>query len=539
MPEQSGQARLDAKKSRVLIIGWDGVDWKVLDPMLQAGDLPVLAGLIERGAHGDCLSTVPSHSWCAWPSFMTGLNPAGHGVFDILEHKPGASKRLPITYRSIKASTIFDDLTAAGKTSLAINIPLTFPTPAWKGKVVAGGVLPASRSYTYPTELQTELDEHAPFPVNGMSWTTFRNRPAAFLTECAEITAKRQRSFEYLMDTTDWDFATLVYVSTDRIQHCLMQYIHPEHPDFPVESKTKEAEQCRAIYRQLDEGLAQLLKRTNEDDLVIFMSDHGHQACTRTCTMDKILGHLGYLEFGRGSLAFNLVRWGPGRRIARRIYDIFKLHGRIKIPASPIEWSKSRAYTSVVSTGEGVSINLKGREPDGIVDPKDYESLRDEIAAALSEFRDPETGDKPIGHIYKKEEVLSGAFMDTAPDLLLVPAPFYSLTHAKGMVEKADWLSGDHRIEGVIVATGPQVTPGALTEEVELIDLGPTSLAVLGVPTRVPRDGKVLSQLVGPGVQLELDDSGDAGPARDTETGLTSDEEGEIEDQLRGLGYVE
>ena len=48
--------------------------------------------LIERGAHGDCLSTVPSHSWCAWPSFMTGLNPAGHGVFDILEHKPGATQ---------------------------------------------------------------------------------------------------------------------------------------------------------------------------------------------------------------------------------------------------------------------------------------------------------------------------------------------------------------------------------------------------------------------------------------------------------------
>ena len=69
---------------RVLIIGWDGVDWKILQPMLDAGELPNLAALIERGAYGDCLSTVPSHSWCAWPSFMTGLNPAGHVVFDIL-----------------------------------------------------------------------------------------------------------------------------------------------------------------------------------------------------------------------------------------------------------------------------------------------------------------------------------------------------------------------------------------------------------------------------------------------------------------------
>lgn len=255
--------------------------------------------------------------------------------------------------------------------------------------------------------------------------------------------------------------------------------------------------------------------------------------------MDKILGHLGYLEFGRGSVAFNLVRWGPGRRIARRLYDIFKLHGRVRIPASPIEWSKTRAYTSVVSTGEGVSINLKGREPGGIVEPQDYERLRDEVAAALSEFRDPDTGAAPIAHIYRKEEVLSGRFLDTAPDLLLVPAPFYSLTHAKGMVEPADWLSGDHRIEGVIVATGPEVTPGPLKERVDLIDLGPTSLAALGVASGVPRDGKVVEQLVGAGARLEVAATGSGGEARDIETGLTSAEEGEIEDQLRGLGYVE
>ena len=523
---------------RVLVVGWDGVDWKILRPMLDRGELPNLAALIDRGAHGDCNSTVPSHSWCAWPSYMTGLNPAGHAVFDILEHKPGVSKRLPITYRSIKARTIFDDFSAAGKKTIAANIPLTFPAPEINGKVIAGGVLPASRSYTYPVELQEELDDKAPFPVNGMSWTTFRHRPGPFLKECAEITAKRQKAFEYLLDTTDWDFATLVYVSTDRIQHCLMEYIHPEHPDYPAMKDTAIAEQTRAVYRQLDDGLAALLERTTRNDLVIFMSDHGHQACTRTCTMDRILQHLGWLEFGKGSLTFNLIRWGPGRRIARRIYDLLKLHGRISIPASPIEWSKTRAYTSVVSTGEGVSVNLKGREPGGIVDPADFEKVREEVRASLAEFRDPETGDAPIAKIYRKEEILSGRFLDIAPDLLLVPAPLYSLTHAKGMVEKADWLSGDHRLEGVIVATGPEVKAGPLASPAELIDLGPTSMAALGVPSAIPRDGRVLADLVGP-AQLEVLGDETADKSDSNEAGLTSSEEDEIEDHLRGLGYVE
>jgi predicted AlkP superfamily phosphohydrolase/phosphomutase len=521
------------------MVGWDGADWKVLRPMLDAGELPHLAGMIERGAHGDCLSTVPSHSWCAWPSFMTALNPAGHGVFDILEHKPGVSRRLPVTYRSIKARTIFDDFTEAGKTSLALNIPLTFPTPEIKGKVIAGGVLPASRSYTYPLDLQGELDQHAPFPINGMSWTTFRNRPEAFLDETAAITAKRQKTFEYLLDTTDWDLAVLVYVSTDRIQHCLMQYISPDHPEYAQLKDSPVAKQTRAVYQQLDDGLGRLLTRTSDDDLVIFMSDHGHQACTRACTMDRILQHLGWLEFGRGSFAFNLIRWGPGRNIARRVYDLLKLHGRISIPASPIDWSKTRAYTSVVSTGEGVSVNLQGREPEGTVSRNDYEKVRSEIAASLEEFRDPETGAAPIGKIYRKEEVLSGKFLDTAPDLLLVPAPLYSLTHAKGMVEAADWLSGDHRLEGVVVATGPGVTPGPLAETARLIDLGPTAMAALGVPSAVPRDGVALESIAGIGARLEVEAAAASVSDEGDETGLTSDEAGEIEDHLRGLGYVE
>lgn len=524
---------------RVLVIGWDGVDWKILQPMLDEGLLPNLKALMERGAYGDCLSTIPHHSWCAWPSFMTALNPAGHAVFDILEHKPGVSRRFPITYHSIKAPTVFEDFSHANKTSLALNIPLTFPTPKIKGKVVAGGVLPAARSYTYPTELQQELDQYAPFPVNGMSWTTFRNRPEAFLEECAEITAKRQKSFEYLLDTTEWDFATVVYVSTDRIQHCLMEYIHPEHPAYPEMSQTAVAKQCRGLYQQLDDGLARLLERTTDDDLVMFMSDHGHQACTRCATMDRVLEHYGFLEFGRGSMAFNLIRWGPGRRIARRLYDIFKLHGKISIPASPIDWSKSRAYTSIVSTGEGVSVNLKGREPEGIVDPADYEKVRDELYEKLSGWRDPKTGLAPIARVYRKEEVMHGAFFDTAPDLLLMPAPGYSLTHAKGMIEDSDWLSGDHRLEGVLVATGPEVTPGPLKETAELIDLAPTAMAALGVPSGIPRDGKVLESLLGSGKQLVVVQRGPGEPSDYGQTGLTSDEETEIEDHLRGLGYVE
>jgi predicted AlkP superfamily phosphohydrolase/phosphomutase len=58
-------------------------------------------------------STVPTHSWSAWPSFLTGVDPDDHGVYDILETKPGTHKQYPVTFKSIKARTFLDDLTAA------------------------------------------------------------------------------------------------------------------------------------------------------------------------------------------------------------------------------------------------------------------------------------------------------------------------------------------------------------------------------------------------------------------------------------------
>ena len=88
-------------------------------------------------------SCLPSHSWAAWPTFLTGRDPGGHGVFDILEYRPGAARRLPVSWRSILAPTWPQRLTEAGKTTLLLNVPLTYPPPEIRGTVIAGGVLPA------------------------------------------------------------------------------------------------------------------------------------------------------------------------------------------------------------------------------------------------------------------------------------------------------------------------------------------------------------------------------------------------------------
>jgi predicted AlkP superfamily phosphohydrolase/phosphomutase len=499
--------------NRVLVVGWDGADWDVLDPLLTAGELPTVQALVERGRRGVSRSCLPSHSWAAWPTFLTGRDPGGHGVFDVLEYRPGATRRLPVSSGSILAPTWPTRLSEAGKTTLLVNVPLTYPPPAIRGVAVAGGVIPPGATYSHPPDVGPRLG----WPINGGSWTTFRHRPLDLLADLEALTRKRAAAMRTLLDEEPWDAACIVFVSPDRAQHCLLEYVHPGHPAHAEASASPVAERVRALYRLLDGELASLLERTEDDDTIVLMSDHGHQPCTRALSMNKVLERLGLLRFGRGSALVNLLAWGRVRSLARTIYDRLGLHGRVAVPTAPIDWEHTTAYTSVVSTGEGVSVNLSGREPQGTVQPGDYERVREEIAQALLEFADPETGSRPVGRVLRKEEVLSGPYLERAPDLLLQPAPLYSLTHARHLVEEADWLSGDHRPEGIYVLAGAGVAPGR-GEEISLADFA-----------------SYIAEAVG----LEPDPDWGRASALEPVAVFTEEDERAVEERLRGLGYLE
>ena len=522
---------------RVLLVGWDGADWRILDPLLEQGALPNLAALIDRGAKGVLRSTIPTHSWAAWPSFLTGVDPADHGVYDILESVPGTHKQYPVTFRSIKERTFLPDLTAVGREILMVNVPLTFPPPEISGRLIAGGVLPKGRAFTHPPTLADELERAGtPWPINGMSWTTYRHRPDAFLDEVQTVTRARIKAMERLADS-DWDLGCFVFFATDRVQHCLSEYLSPDHPDYPTRSTEKVAERVRDVYRMLDESLGSLLARARDDDLVLFISDHGFQSCTRAVHMDHLLRHLGFLQFSASQAVLGPMQWGWARKVARKAYDMLGLHGKVSLPQA-VSWGRTRVYTSIRSTGEGVSVNLAGREVDGIVPPEDYEAVRDEVAGKIASFLDPATGRSPVKRVWRREEVFKGKFLDQAPDLLFEPAELYSLTHAKAMVESADWVSGDHRMDGVIVAAGPAVGRDAFAEPANLVDVAPTILAALDAPASVAHTGRVLTAVVGTDASVRAGESS-APDVVDEGQAVGDHEAEEMEEHLRGLGYLE
>jgi predicted AlkP superfamily phosphohydrolase/phosphomutase len=168
--------------------------------------------------------------------------------------------------------------------------------------------------------------------------------------------------------------------------------------------------------------------------------------------------------------------------------------------------------------------------------------VRDQVMDALASFIDPKTGKRPVKAIYKREEIFKGKYADTAPDVLMEPAEGYSLTHAKSALEDADWISGDHRPEGVIVAAGPNVKP--FEQPPLLIDLAPTILAALGAPASIEHTGRVLHEVVGAEAKVTKGEEpvatipGMTGPL-DKDEAVSDTEADEMEEHLRGLGYLE
>lgn len=420
---------------------------------------------------------------------------------------------MPVSSRSLLAPTWPMRLSEAGRRVLVVNVPLTYPPLEVNGACIAGGVIPAGSTFSHPAEIGPQVH----WPINGASWTTFRNRPLDLVADAERLTRARAEAMRTLLDEQEWDVACMVFVTPDRIQHCLLEYVHPGHPDHARVADTPTADRVRDVYRLLDRELGTLLERTREDDLVVLMSDHGHQPCTRALNMNRVLEQLGWLRFGRGSAAMQLLAWGRARSMARVAYDRLRLHGKVAVPTPPLDWAATRAYTSVVSTGEGVSLALRSREPEGIVAPEDYERVRDELAAALLGYIDPDTGAHPIAAVHRREDVLFGAHLDRAPDLLLDPAPLYSLTHARAACEPADWLSGDHRPEGIYVKAGAGVEPAhGDGEEMSLAGFA-----------------DLIGDAIGAGAGVA------AQPYEGGEQPFTDAEQREVEERLRGLGYLE
>ena len=123
-----GNLTVPMKPARtVIVIGLDGLEPKIVESLLSRGELPHLQSLAEVGGYSRVTTTYPAQTPVAWSTFATGTNPGGHGIFGFSELKPGSYDLRFTNFKDLKAPPLWDKLRDAGKRSVIINLPGTYP----------------------------------------------------------------------------------------------------------------------------------------------------------------------------------------------------------------------------------------------------------------------------------------------------------------------------------------------------------------------------------------------------------------------------
>ncbi|NNE08744.1 MAG: hypothetical protein HKN20_09300, partial [Gemmatimonadetes bacterium] len=445
-----GGAKPEPTGLRVAVIGLDGATFDLLDPWFAEGLLPNLATLRTSAFSATMESVIPALSAPAWTSAVTGVNPGKHGVFDFELLNRDEFITEPATSLDREAKAVWEYLTDSHRRSVVISIPLTSPPDSIDGLMISGFPHLRPTGYTWPPELENQLrayrlDKYGEYlPPDGED---------AFL---ANLNATREARYRTAIDffrNEEWELFWTVFMGSDKIQHFYWQFMDPEGRDVDPVLRERYQHAIRDHWIRVDEIVGEFLAARDENTVLLVVSDHGFVPVTRELPLLRWLWDEGYCSTN------------PKKS---RVLYFPHLGGRL-------------------------TINTKGAFDDGVVSPgEEYDALRDELREKLLAIRDPDNGKQVVKNVHFRDEVYSGRFMESAPDILIEGERGYLFGRGApfqgGPLFKTPsfTFSGYHDRRGVLFATGPHVKPGRAETPVSLLDLAPTVLGLLGEV--IPRD---------------------------------------------------
>lgn len=536
-------------KNRVFVIGLDGATFDVINPLVQKGDLPNIAGLMQHGSWGPLKSTIPAFSPVAWTSMITGVNPGKHGIVDaFIHHSDYRMSFVNSTYRRYKP--IWSLLNSLGKSTGVVNVPLTYPPEQVNGFLITGMFTPEHvQDFVYPDELGKRVHEL----VGKYNFEAVQSpNMERVIKSTYDVIAQRDKIFSYLLSAYDMDFYFFVFVETDRIQHYFWKFMQEDSPNVSLSEKKKYGNIISDIYKRLDDSIGMMLKYTRDEDTIMLVSDHGFGPMPRAFALSNWLRERGYTRYRSDKEVsvpeppslFDKVK----KRLLRRPEDGDK-EKALNWYFENIDWHTTTAFTEGASGG--IFINMVDRQKQGIIKAgNEYEYLRRKIISELKELRDPSTGKRVVKDVYRREDIYATDDFTGVPDLIVIcekeyhtispsECAYYRLS-GKDMFFPHSW-SGRHEENGIFVIKGPMVKPGFCIENANIMDISPTILYLMDKPISPEFDGKVLLDAFDKDwisahhpryaaeYTLKLGGGG---------TDFSEEESQQIEERLKNLGYL-
>ncbi|MBW2059094.1 MAG: alkaline phosphatase family protein [Deltaproteobacteria bacterium] len=504
--------------ARLLVIGLDcATPQYVFDEWPR--DLPVLDRLMEEGTYGVLTSTIPPITVPAWICMLSSKDPGQLGIYGFRNRKSYRYGNLYIPNSThIRERMVWEYLDDAGLTSILIGIPQTFPPKPLRGIMVASFLAPdKSVQYTYPAEVKAELDRIADgdymFDVRNFR----RQDKGALLDEIYLMTRRRFKVVRHYLEHNPWDFFMFVEMGIDRIHHGFWRFQDKEHRLYDPGSPYRNV--IKRYYQEIDRQIGDLLAGVESDVAVMVVSDHGAKRMDGAVCINEWLIRQGYL--------------------------------RLKVePDSPtrltedmIDWQRTLAW------GEGgyysrIFLNVKGREPQGILPQEDLDRFRDQLKGEMESLEGNESGPDRV-RVLRPEEIYRSV-ENIPPDLLVCFGDLSwrgagTVGHKKIYLYENDTGPDDanHAQEGIFVFRGDsasrKATPLAARKRLDglsLYDVAPTILDFFGIP--VPSD-MVGRSILGEASRIS---SGKVPGPQPQGKDYSPDEEEIIRRHLEDLGYL-
>ncbi|MEM7356246.1 MAG: alkaline phosphatase family protein [Acidobacteriota bacterium] len=543
------------RPARVAVIGLDGMTFRVLSPLLRAGEMPTFRRLIDHGAWGTYLTYGTASSPRVWTTMATGKKVRDHGIDDFVKAEGATYRAAPIRSSDRKVRALWNILSDFGRRVALVDWLITFPPEEVNGYVVSRLKL-APNNRTYPPPLRAEIAQLWPQRPQG-EWPAMLWDIDRVFTTAEHLAAKESLDFLAVFDST-----------IDELEHRHWKHYKPASFDadlwgIEAEERTRYGHRIPDAYRHLDRKLGELMQRLPTDTLWLVVSDHGQLPAAKPrvrLRLDRILEILGYTRLAPATQAKGKDR---------------------------VDYRQSRAYTLVETPWTPmlrVNLNLEGREAFGQVKPEAALAVADQLVADLRAIR--VAGEPLFSQVVRARHPVreAGAGADirvalsrqardaaSAASPLTIDDERFSL----GELQTVDQtISGDHDHQGVIFAYGPGIEPGpigqsvvptaihdllwhltdkvdavdhllpffrrlGLIERASTLDLTPTVLYALGLPVARDMAGRPLHEIFSRPSQVEWIDSYETLPdpnAPDTEDDPSADE---VLERLRALGYVD
>jgi predicted AlkP superfamily phosphohydrolase/phosphomutase len=366
----------------------------------------------------------------------------------------------------------------------------------------------------------------------------------------------------------------ILFGESDGVGHHYWKYCDRQSPLYTAKPAGME-ESIFRVYQELDHQLGELKEMLPADTTLLMMSDHGFGGVGNSVLYPNCwLREHGLLQF-RGSfsrfasraldaLKLRAVAMLPSK-IKRMIYRAAQ--GRLggleaKVRYGFIDWPNTKAYFEENPYYPVLWVNLKGRQPQGTVEPgAEYEALRTELIEQLEDWRHPESGERIVLRAFRREELYSGPYLEEAPDIIVQWGEREGYTYAFKVSSKTKnyrWTedidparpenmafftgkSGSHRDDGIFLAEGPTIRSGEALRGARIIDVAPTILHLLDVPIPEDMDGRVLVEMLDEEMisrDIAIGAAASGAPATVADGEYSAADEQTISERLRALGYI-